>query len=45
MLSGTFASEVSDASGTILMDIAKRDWSDEILSGLDINKDFLPKIF
>jgi xylulokinase len=45
MLSGTFASEVSDASGTILMDIAKRDWSDEILTGLKINKGLLPKIF
>ncbi len=45
MLSGTYATEVSDASGTILMDIAKRDWSDEILAGLQINKDLLPKIF
>ncbi len=43
-LSGTFATEVSDAAGTILMDIAKRDWSDEILEGLDIDRGFLPPV-
>ncbi len=44
-LSGTCATEVSDASGTILMDIAKRNWSNEILDGLKINRDFLPDVF
>lgn len=44
-LSGTYATEVSDASGTILMDIPSRNWSDEILNGLDINKNLLPDIF
>ena len=44
-LSGTFATEVSDASGTILMDIAKRTWSDTILEGLSINKDILPPVY
>jgi len=44
-LSGTFATEVSDASGTILMDIAKRSWSDKILEGLSIEKDMLPPIY
>lgn len=44
-LSGTFATEVSDASGTILMDIAKRTWSDEILNGLSIDKDMLPPVY
>jgi len=43
-LSDTYATEVSDASGTILMNIAKRDWSDEILDGLNINKGLLPSI-
>ncbi len=45
MLSGIFATEVSDAAGTIMMDIAKRDWSEEILDGLDINKDLLPPVY
>ena len=44
-LSGTFATEVSDASGTILLDIAKRDWSGEILKGLDIKKSLLPDVY
>lgn len=45
MLSGVFATEVSDASGTILLDIAKRNWSDEILGGLEINREFLPDVY
>lgn len=44
-LTGEFASDVSDASGMNLMDIPKRQWSDEILSKLDINKDLLPKLY
>ncbi len=44
-LSDTYATEVSDASGTILMDIPSRNWSGEILNGLNINKDLLPDVF
>ena len=33
-LSGAFATEVSDASGMLLLDIRRRDWSDEILGAL-----------
>jgi xylulokinase len=44
-LSGTYATEVSDASGTILLDIAKRTWSSEIIEGLKIDKDLLPPVF
>lgn len=44
-LSNTFATEVSDASGTILMDIAVRAWSDEILDGLFIDKNLLPPVY
>ncbi len=40
-LTGEFATEVSDASGMQLMDIGKRQWSDEILGKLDIDKSFL----
>ncbi len=40
-LSGTFATEVSDASGMLLLDIRKRDWSDEILSALHIDRSLL----
>jgi len=44
-LSGEFFTEVTDASGTILMDIEKRDWSEEILKGLDIDRAILPDMF
>ncbi len=44
-LSNIYATEVSDASGTILMDIPSRNWSDEIINGLDINKNLLPDVF
>ncbi len=44
-LSNTYATEVSDASGTILMDIPSRNWSNEILSGLHIKRSLLPEVF
>ncbi|MDR1755124.1 MAG: xylulokinase [Eubacterium sp.] len=45
MLTGEYATEVSDASGMNLMDVAKRDWSSEILEKLEINKSLLPKMY
>jgi xylulokinase len=44
-LSNTYATEVSDASGTILLDIPSRNWSDKILDGLDIDRNLLPEVF
>ena len=44
-LSGAYATEVSDGSGTILMDIAARTWSDEILAGLKIDRSLLPDLY
>lgn len=44
MLTGVKAMEISDASGTNLLDIKKREWSDEILEKLHINKDWMPPI-
>lgn len=44
-LSGIFATEVSDASGMNLMDIAGRCWSDEILEKLDIDKSLLAEMY
>ena len=43
-LCGVFATEVSDASGMNLLDVPKRQWSDEVLSKLDINPDYLPSM-
>ncbi len=44
-LSQSFATEVSDASGTILMDIPRRTWSNTILEGLQIDKNILPDLY
>lgn len=43
-LTGVIASEVSDASGMNLLDIRTRQWSDEILSKLNIDREFLPSM-
>ena len=40
-LTGEFATEVSDASGMQLLDIPKRQWSDEVLEKLEIDKSML----
>ncbi|MDR0570980.1 MAG: xylulokinase [Clostridiales Family XIII bacterium] len=43
-LCGVFATEVSDASGMNLLDVPKRDWSDEVLEKLGIDAEWLPKM-
>jgi xylulokinase len=40
-LTGQFATEVSDASGTSLFDVPKRDWSGEVLDALDIPRGWM----
>jgi xylulokinase len=37
------ASDVSDASGTLLFDVANREWSDELLEELDLDPAWLPR--
>jgi xylulokinase len=44
-LTGAFATEVSDASGTVLFDVRRRRWSDEVLSELRIPRDMMPEVF
>lgn len=44
-LTGEFATEVSDASGMQLLDIANRCWSDEVLEKLEIDKSMLAKVY
>jgi xylulokinase len=43
-LTGEFATEVSDAAGMQLMDIPRRDWSDEILGLLHIDRSLLARM-
>lgn len=44
-LTGFFAQDVTDASGTNLFDIKNRCWSEEILEKLNIPKELLPKTY
>jgi xylulokinase len=44
-LTGEFASDRAGGSGTILFDLAKRDWSPEVLTALDIPAEYLPPTF
>jgi xylulokinase len=41
-LTGELATDVSDASGTLLFDVARRTWSDRVLSALEIPPEWLP---
>ncbi len=45
MLTGEFATEVSDASGMQLMDVANRCWSQEVLEKLEIDPALLAKMY
>jgi xylulokinase len=43
-LTGEFASEVSDASGTALFDVVMRKWSSEMMERLKLDKSILPQV-
>ncbi|MBE6852978.1 MAG: xylulokinase [Ruminococcus sp.] len=45
MLTGVYATEVSDASGMQLLDVPGRCWSDEILEKLDIDRSLLADVY
>ena len=44
-LTGDCAIDLADASGTLLLDVAKRAWSAEVLTGTGIEKSFLPALY
>ncbi|MBV9083371.1 MAG: xylulokinase, partial [Acidobacteriaceae bacterium] len=44
-LTGEFATDVSDASGTGLFDVVHRKWSDEMIAGVGIGPDLIPKAY
>ena len=43
-LTGQLGTDPSDASGTLLFDVRRRDWSDEILAALEIDRALLPPV-
>lgn len=44
-LTGEFATEVSDASGTLLLDVVNRRWSKKLLGKLELDAELLPRCY
>jgi xylulokinase len=44
-MTGNFAIDVADGAGTILFDLKNRNWSQEVLSALNIPFEYLPKVY
>ncbi len=44
LLTGVAATDASDAAGTLLLDLRRRDWSDTLLNALDIPREWLPHV-
>jgi xylulokinase len=44
-LSHDYATDASDASGTLLLDLRRRTWSEEILKALDLPGQWFPPVF
>ncbi len=44
-MTGEFASDMSDAAGTMWLDVAKRDWSDVMLQACDLSRDQMPALY
>ncbi len=43
-LTGEWATDVADASGTLLLDVARRTWSTDVLAALDLPVTWLPPV-
>jgi xylulokinase len=44
-LAGEYATDASDASGTLLLDLRRRSWSAEILDALELRREWLPAVY
>lgn len=44
-LTGQYASEMSDAAGTLWLDPAKRDWDDTLLAATGLDRSHMPTLF
>ena len=44
-LTGDRATDMADASGTLLLDVANRRWSQEMLEAAEIDRDWLPALY
>ncbi|MFQ6131226.1 MAG: xylulokinase [Armatimonadota bacterium] len=45
LLTGEYATEVSDASGTSLLNVKERRWSDAVLEKIELPKEWLPEVY
>ncbi|MDX1683168.1 MAG: xylulokinase [Phycisphaeraceae bacterium] len=45
LMTGEYATEVGDASGTVLFDVKARSWNQDVISALEIDADLLPECF
>jgi xylulokinase len=43
-LTGEWAIDAADASGTLLLDVARREWSGDVLDALELPREWLPPI-
>jgi xylulokinase len=43
-LCGERATDVADASGTLLLDVARRSWSSDVLEALELDRAWLPEV-
>ncbi len=44
-LTGELATDAVDASGTLLFDVAERSWSAKVLDALELDPDWLPRVY
>ena len=44
-MTGEYASDMSDSSGTYWLDVARRDWSEKLLAATDMSLDQMPKLY
>lgn len=44
-LTGDKATEVSDASGTLMLDVSNRKWSSDLLAAVEMKESLLPKLY
>ncbi|MGF1756467.1 xylulokinase [Photobacterium sagamiensis] len=44
-MTGDFASDMSDSAGTMWLDVARRDWSDELLEATGLSIENMPELF
>ncbi|MBS0847884.1 xylulokinase [Citrobacter sp. JGM124] len=43
-MSGEMVGDMSDAAGTLWLDVARRDWSDDLLAACDLRRDMMPSL-